>query len=159
MTTQDNTESAPTLYVYTLSLERLELINGALGARRLADALGIEDQQPIEIGAWDLDSFPDRKFHTILSDDYGVSSDSFRPYEPTIAKTKGLVLFIRDDGQWADALKSPNAASGLTNLFDVPLPAKPPKARKSDARIGGMVATYALVAMLAFMGLLIWITS
>lgn len=159
MISQDNTESTPTLYVYTLSPERLELINGVQGVRRLADALGIDDEQPIEIGAWDLDSFPDRKFHTILTDDYGVSHDTFRPHEPTIAKTKGLVLFIRDEGRRVDALKSPNAASGLTYLFDVPLPAKPPKTRKSDARIGGMVATYALVAMLAFMGLLIWITS
>lgn len=35
-------------------------------------------------------------------------------------------------------------------------PTKPPK---SDARIGGMVATYALLAMFALVGLMIWVAS
>ncbi len=37
------------------------------------------------------------------------------------------------------------------------IPKKPAKPPKSNARIGGMVATYALIAMFALVGLMIWV--
>jgi len=147
------------LYAYTITPHHLDLIDGADGKLKMAQMLGIQADTPLDLDAWLLDSFPDDKFRQELTKTYGITADVIAPHADTIAKTRGYLVCIRDDGPHAAALKTPKATSGLEPLFDLPLPDKLPKPAKSDARIGGMVATYALIAMLAFMGLLIWITS
>ncbi len=73
--------------------------------------------------------------------------------ETTLTLAEGLrhVTTYSPGAQIVAPQKLPDASA--QGILDTP-PAKPPK---SDARISGMIATYALLAMFALVGLMIWV--
>lgn len=82
-----------------------------------------------------------------------IMSAAFGGQEVSIdlPKTTRLVTTLREKA--AIKITEPLTAKGAEGILQ-PKPGKPPK---SNARMSGMVATYALLAMFALVGLMIWI--
>ncbi|PJI93028.1 hypothetical protein BC777_1895 [Yoonia maricola] len=82
-----------------------------------------------------------------------VLSKAFGGFETTItpiAPLKWIGTYLEEGASVKFEPLPSEAAIGTAGTSKV----KPPK---SDARVGGMIAMYALIAMFAFVGLLIWI--
>ena len=112
-----------------------------------------------------------------LVDGLGVAKEDVAPYASRLNSMTGNVLVVLSSafGGFETTIR-PTAPlkwigtyteEGASIQFE-PLPSKsaegsvaetPAKPPKSDARIGGMIATYALIAMFLFVGLLIWISG
>ncbi len=153
-----------TLYVYTITPHHLDLIDGLAGKVKLARLLGIKDAREIAVSAWNLDHYGEGKLQSVLTETYGIDADALTLHALTIEAAKNYVVCITSDDAESGALKMPPATTGLDLLFSHPLPkdkmSDPDRAlKKREARMGGMVATAALVVMFAFMGLIIWIGS
>lgn len=69
----------------------------------------------------------------------------------TLPRTTQLVMVLRDPAR----LDAPRALTSAGASGDLNGPAI--KTPKSDARIGGMVATAALIVMFALVGLMVWV--
>ena len=84
-----------------------------------------------------------------------VLSSAFGGFEATITPTAPLkwIGTYTEEGAPVQFTPLPSEAAKGT-LTDAP--AKPPK---SDARIGGMIAMYALIGMFALVGLIIWMAG
>jgi hypothetical protein len=82
-----------------------------------------------------------------------VLSSAFGGFDATITPTaplKWIGTYTEEGSSIKFAPLPSDAAKGTVGET----PAKPPK---SDARIGGMIAVYALIAMFALVGLIIWV--
>jgi hypothetical protein len=82
-----------------------------------------------------------------------VLSAAFGGKEATLTPTaplKWIGTYLEEGANMAFEPLVSDAAKGT-------LDTKPTKPAKSDARVGGMIAMYALIAMFAFVGLLIWV--
>jgi len=110
-----------------------------------------------------------------LTDGLGVAAEDVKPFASRLNAMSGHVLIVLSrafDGAevtltptapliWigtyteeGEAIKfEPLPSEGAKGATDTPK-TKPPK---SDARVGGMIAMYALLAMFAFVGLIIWV--
>ncbi len=82
-----------------------------------------------------------------------VLSSAFGGIETTITPTAPLKWIGTYTEEGASMQFEPLVSEAAAGTLDKPA-GKPPK---SDARVGGMIATYALIAMFAFVGLLIWV--
>lgn len=81
-----------------------------------------------------------------------VLSAAFGGFETTITPTAPLKWIGTYTEEGASVKFEPLPSEGAKGA-----PGTPTKAPKSDARVGGMIAMYALIAMFAFVGLLIWV--
>lgn len=81
-----------------------------------------------------------------------VLSSAFGDFETTITPTAPLKWIGTYTEESANVKFEPLPSEGAKGTQGTPI--KPPK---SDARVGGMIAMYALIAMFAFVGLLIWV--
>lgn len=112
-----------------------------------------------------------------LTDGLGVAAEDVKPHASRLNAMSGQVLIVLSSAFGGfEATITPTAPlkwigtyteEGASVKFE-PLPSdgakgapvtpagKPPK---SDARVGGMIAMYALIAMFAFVGLIIWISG
>ena len=84
-----------------------------------------------------------------------VLSAAFGGKETTITPSAPLKWIGTYTEEGASIQFRPLPSEGAKGVLDG-APAKPPK---SDARVGGMIAMYALIFMFAFVGLLIWIAG
>ena len=84
-----------------------------------------------------------------------VLSQAFGGFETTITPTVPLKWIGTYTEEGASVKFEPLPSDGATGTTAPPT-GKPPK---SDARVGGMIAMYALIAMFAFVGLLIWVAG
>ena len=84
-----------------------------------------------------------------------VLSQAFGGFEATIAPTAPLKWIGTYTEEGAAVKFEPLPSEGAEGTPGTPA-GKPPK---SDARVGGMIAMYALIAMFAFVGLLIWVAG
>ncbi len=82
-----------------------------------------------------------------------VLSSAFGGHEATITPTAPLKWIGTYTEEGASVKFEPLPSDGAKGSQDAPI-GKPPK---SDARVGGMIAMYALIAMFAFVGLIIWV--
>ena len=82
-----------------------------------------------------------------------VLSSAFGGIETTITPTAPLKWIGTYTEEGASMQFEPLVSEAAAGTLDKPA-GKPPK---SDARVGGMIATYALIAMFAFVGLMIWV--
>ena len=84
-----------------------------------------------------------------------VLSQAFGGFETTITPTAPLkwIGTYTEEGASVKFEPLPSEAAKGT------LSQTAPKARKSDARVGGMIAMYALIAMFALVGLIIWVAA
>lgn len=158
-----------TLYIYTLH-RGAELQFDQNYQSRLATALGLPESAAKQLLLLDLNASDTGALNAVMASLYGVSSDDQVSNTVVTSEMEGLaVLFAAERGAvhplrhpHGDALKliltcpatqspSPEAIASRTLTAQ--------KRPKSDARIGGMVATVALILMFAFMGLLIWMTA
>lgn len=84
-----------------------------------------------------------------------VLSQAFGGFETTITPTAPLKWIGTYTEEGASVKFEPLPSKGAEGAPGTPN-GKPPK---SDARVGGMIAMYALIAMFAFIGLLIWVAG
>jgi hypothetical protein len=82
-----------------------------------------------------------------------VLSQAFGGFETTITPTAPLKWIGTYTEEDANVKFEPLPSEGAKGTAEAPT-GRPPK---SDARVGGMIAMYALIAMFAFVGLLIWV--
>ncbi len=174
-----------TVWVFKIDLPAADLAafnketfdeDGDMIAWPLKEALGasILDHDGIEIV--DLKAIKEYGFSTYLSDANGMDPTQVKPMATQLNSMTGHALLVFSsafDGPEATmAPRSPlrhiatfTEAVALTPLPKLETPSakgvleskvKPPK---SDARIGGMVATVALLVMFALVGVMIWIAG
>lgn len=105
--------------------------------------------------------------YAIIPEDLAAQRDAVNALTGTIAVIRSgafggddiiihddmLVATLHEEGGTRAGL-APLTATSAEGILDAPTKTKPPK---SDARIGGMIATYALIFMFALVGLMIWI--
>ena len=90
-------------------------------------------------------------FAVIRSGAFGEAATTLRPSEDA-----ALIATFHEEGA-APAPLTPLQADSAQGTVADPVP--PVKKPKSDARIGGMVATLALLVLFALVGLMIWIAG
>jgi len=142
---------------------------------RLKEALGATflDEDFIEV--FHVDDLEEMGLAGYLTEGAGIPADQVAEHHASLGALKGYVLLVMSaafDG-FANALniKAPLrhvatlTEDGTPVAFD-PLPdasaqgiVPQGKPAKSDARIGGMVATFALLFLFALVGLMIWVAS
>ncbi len=119
-----------------------------LGTMRLTDY--IAQGYDMETSAQDVAAVNAITGHAIL-----IMSRAARGQEVTLKPASGVrhvTTYLPKAQLEIIAPLTSDAASGIIN----DPPGKPPK---SDARIGGMVAMYALIAMFLLVGLMVWIAA
>lgn len=84
-----------------------------------------------------------------------VLSQAFGGFETTITPTAPLKWIGTYTEEGASMKFEPLPSEGAKGTTEAPTG----KPAKSDARIGGMIAMYALIAMFAFVALLIWVAG
>jgi hypothetical protein len=82
-----------------------------------------------------------------------VLSQAFGGFETTLTPTAPLKWIGTYTEEGASVKFEPLPSEGAKGMQGAP-DSKPPK---SDARVGGMIAMYALIAMFVFVGLIIWV--
>ncbi len=140
-------------------------------------ALGVEDLNEEFVELFALSTLDGVGLAGYLIDGLGVAEADVAPYRSRLNGMSGHVLIVlsRAFGGRAATI-TPTAPlkwigtyteEGASVKFE-PLPSKgaegavtgsPAKAPKSDARIGGMIAMYALIAMFALVALMIWVAG
>lgn len=106
-----------------------------------------------------------------LNEGQGISLEALEPYRAAIEGLTGHVVILHPSAAPQGGTIDPQPPlSHIATLAEAPpdtevgeltadLTSAPAKPKKSDARVGGMVATYALIAMFAIVALIIWIAS
>ncbi|MEL6684625.1 MAG: hypothetical protein AAFN63_05580 [Pseudomonadota bacterium] len=84
-----------------------------------------------------------------------VLSQAFGGFETTITPTAPLKWIGTYTEEGASVKFEPLPSDGAKGATET----SSGKPAKSDARVGGMIAMYALIAMFAFVGLLIWVAG
>ena len=143
----------------------------------LARALGVTTLDPEGVEVFPLSNLDGVGLEGYLTDGMGVATADVKPYASRLNGMTGNVAIVLSRAFGGQAVSlTPTAPlkwigtyteEGASIQFE-PLPSggadgsvaepagKPPK---SDARVGGMIAVYALIAMFAFVGLLIWVAG
>ena len=140
-------------------------------------ALGVDDLDPAFVELFPLSRLEGVGLAGYLVDGLGVAEADVAPYRSRLNGMSGQVLIVLSKAFGGQAATiTPTAPlkwigtyteQGASVKFE-PLPAKGAegadtgaagKAPKSDARIGGMIAMYALIAMFALVGLMIWVAG
>lgn len=164
--------------VFRLSDSLRDALGGTADMAPLETALGAIIAQPADVQVVSPDALRDMGLSTFLAMAYGIDAGA-------LAATPGLedgpdaaVAILRSGafGGAAVALNdSPDARLIATLQEDTPAAASlgglqsqaamgaisppPGKPAKSDARIGGMVATLALLVLFALVGIMIWVAG
>lgn len=143
----------------------------------LIKALGISALNQDAVQLVKIDSVADLGLTTFLEMAYDITPDDLKENRTTLDALTGQIAIIRagaitdtnviidgaaklvatlHEGQTERANLSKLTAKSAEGILDKPVRTKKPK---SDARVGGMIATYALIFMFALVGLMIWIAS
>lgn len=139
----------------------------------LQAAFGTADLDPDFIDVFDVESLDGMTVSAFIEQGYDLKPD---PADATMLRgLRGIVVLImsRATGEAETNLSLASGISHVTTLgegaklsvasqIETPsadgiIAGPPPRTRKSDARIGGMVATIALVVMMLLVGLMIWV--
>jgi len=154
-----------------------------LDARQIADfessavpsALGVRTLDADYIEVFHVSDLDGMGLAQYLTDGAGIPSEQVAQHHTVLSSLKGHVLLVMSAAFGGDAqtlqVKAPlrhvaTLSEATTPIAFEPLPdasAKGVTAQgkpvKSDARIGGMIATYALLFLFALVGLMIWVAG
>lgn len=140
-------------------------------------ALGVDELDHTFVELFALNSLEGVGLAGYLVEGLGVAEADVAPYRSRLNGMSGHVLIVLSQAFGGHAATITPVAplkwigtyteEGASVKFE-PLPSKgaegavtgaPAKAPKSDARIGGMIAMYTLIAMFALVGLMIWVAG
>ncbi|HEV8035079.1 hypothetical protein [Yoonia sp.] len=140
-------------------------------------ALGVDELDHTFVELFALNSLEGVGLAGYLVEGLGVAEADVAPYRSRLNGMSGHVLIVLSKAFGGRAATITPVAplkwigtyteEGASVKF-APLPSKgaegniasaPTKAPKSDARVGGMIAMYALIAMFALVGLMIWVAG
>lgn len=143
----------------------------------LADTIGVANLRADDVQLVKHDTITELGLPTFLEMAYAIVPDDLRTHQSALAGLTGQIAIIRsgafegkpvtftdsedarliatlhEDGP-AQPRLDPLQTTSAEGILDRPVKTKAPK---SDARIGGMIATYALIFMFALVGLMIWV--
>ncbi|MEM7731200.1 MAG: hypothetical protein AAF280_00260 [Pseudomonadota bacterium] len=157
-------------YRVSMELQHFEAVD------RLAAALGVESLQAEDVQIVDLSAVREMGLTTFLMEGYGVSEDDITPHTDTLNSLKGHIAVLRsgafngapltlsntDDARLIATLREPRmSAPTPMPSYDSASGSSGDTDRKpvSDKAMSGRIAMYALLAIFAFTGLIIWLAS
>ena len=159
-----------TVRVFTLAVAPDDLHRLRADPTAIAALLGTPTINPHYIDLFDVNDIAAIGLAQYLIDGNGVAEPQITADKPTLDAIRGPVLILTSGAATGTLTPAPNLtligtyAEDTPPIIFEPLPAdsakgltaqgKPPM---SDARIGGMVATVALIVLFAITGLMIWL--
>jgi len=138
-------------------------------------ALGVTHLDPEFVELFALGNLDGLGLAGYLTDGLGVAEADVKPYASRLNAMTGFVLIVLSKAfggqeatikptaplKWIGTYTEEGASISFEPLTSEAatgtLSEAAPKPPKSDARVGGMIAMYALIAMFAFVGLIIWV--
>jgi hypothetical protein len=159
-----------TVRVFTLAVLLDDLHRLRADPAAIAAMLGTPEINPHYIDVFDVNDIAAIGLAQYLIDGNGVAEPQITADKPTLDAIRGPVLILTSGAASGTLTPSPQLtligtyAEDTPPIIFEPLPTDSAsgltgqgKAPMSDARIGGMVATIALIVLFAVTGLFIWI--
>jgi hypothetical protein len=162
------------LRLFALDLPRAEAEGLRGNASALARVLGVAAVDPEGVEVLDLDDLSGLGLAAYLTEGVGLEPEQIAPMRAEIDALVGHVLIVHSSAAQGRAMVlAPAPSLRLIGVYDVPVPPvqfeplptrsaeglimPPAGPAKSDARIGGMVATAVLLFLAVFTVVFIWI--